>query len=71
MVGLSPEEQRVFVKKGKGAFRPCKGAWGERGATNVHLPSVNKNLLKSAFAAAVDNVLAKAKRKRTRRKVRP
>src|SRR5262245_5688036 len=60
MVGLKPEQQRVFARQGKGAFRPCNGAWGERGATSVHLRSVNRSLLKSARAAAVDNMLNKA-----------
>jgi hypothetical protein len=68
MVGLNGEQQRDFVERGQGAFRPCNGAWGERGATNVHLPSANRNLVTSALAAAVDNVLAKAKTKRARRK---
>ena len=70
MVALTAEQQRVFVEKGKGAFRPCNGAWGERGATNVHLPSADRKLLKAALAAAVGNVLAKAKEKRSKRNSR-
>lgn len=57
MVKLTPEQQRTFVEKSVAAFRPCNGAWGQRGATNVHLVSVKKTLLKSALRAAIDNVL--------------
>jgi hypothetical protein len=72
MVGLTAEQQRAFITRGKGAFRPCTGAWGERGATNVHLASVTRSLLKSALGAAIRNTLAKtkAKRKRATRKPR-
>jgi len=44
MVGLTGEQQRVLIRRGKGAFRPCNGVWGERGATNVHLGSAEKSL---------------------------
>src|SRR2546422_4979857 len=70
MVGLTGEEQRAFIKRGKGAFRPCNGVWGKRGATNVHLVSVARSLLKSALRAAIRNALAKRKRKRAARKPR-
>jgi hypothetical protein len=65
MVKLTGEQQRAFIKRGAGAFRPCNGVWGQRGATNVHLASVKKSLLKSALRAAIGNVLANAKKKRT------
>ena len=64
MVNLTPEQQRAFMKQGAGAFRPCNGAWGERGATNVHLESVKKTLLKSALRAAFDKTSSSAKKKR-------
>jgi hypothetical protein len=63
MVKLTSEQQRTFVERGAGAFRPCNGAWGLRGATNVHLASVKKTLLKSALRAAIGNVVSNAKRK--------
>lgn len=71
VVKLTGEQQRIFIKRGKGAFRPCNGVWGERGATNVHLPAMNTKLLKSALTAAVGNVVAKTKTKPTRRKAQP
>jgi YjbR protein len=63
MVKLTVEQQRTFIKRGEGAFRPCNGVWGQRGATNVHLASVKKTLLKSALRAAIGNALANAKTK--------
>ena len=63
MVKLTSEQQRTFIKRGAGAFRPCNGVWGQRGATNVHLASVKKNLLKSAFRAAIGHALGHARKK--------
>jgi hypothetical protein len=45
MVKLTPEQQYLFIRKSPGAFRPCNGIWGRRGATNVHLPSVQNKTL--------------------------
>ena len=53
------------MKQGAGAFRPCNGDWGERGATHVHLKSVKKLLLKSALRTAFDKTRSAAKKKRT------
>ncbi len=64
MVKLTPEQQRTFVKEGAGAFRPCNGVWGERGATNVQLASVKKTLLQSALRAAIGNMRLAVKEKR-------
>ena len=64
MVKLTAEQQRAFMKRGPSVFRSCNGAWGQRGATNVHLASVKKSLLKSALRAAIGNTLATAKKKR-------
>ena len=59
MVKLTPEQQRVFVKKAPKAFTPCKGVWGERGATNVHLEAAKKTVVKAALKTAWDNIRAK------------
>ena len=64
MVKLTAEQQRAFMKTGPCVFRPCKGVWGQRGATNVHLASVKKSLLKSALRAAIDNSPHTAKKNR-------
>lgn len=65
MVKLSPEEQRSFVAKAPGVFKPCNGAWGRQGCTNVHLESAKGAVLRSAMVAASKNVgPPKAKRKK-------
>ena len=64
MVNLTPEHQRSFMKKSPSAFKPCNGAWGARGATNVHLASIGKGLLSEALKAASRNVIGKLKRTR-------
>jgi hypothetical protein len=57
MVKLTPEQQRSFLKKAPRVFSPCHGVWGERGATNVHLASATKSVLRSALEAARKNVI--------------
>lgn len=59
MVKLTPEQQREFVKKAPKAFTPCKGVWGERGATNIHLDAATKTVAKAALKAAWDNLKRK------------
>lgn len=61
MVSLSPEQQRSFIEKSPDAFKPCAGAWGARGATNVHLGSVGKRELSAALKAASNNITNKNK----------
>lgn len=61
MVKLTPEQQQTFVKKSPTAFRPCKGVWGERGATNVILDAAKKAEVKTAMKLAVKNVMAEQK----------
>jgi hypothetical protein len=56
MVKLTPEQQAAFVKQAPAAFKPCAGVWGERGATNVHLASIQPGILKAALDAAFQNV---------------
>jgi hypothetical protein len=64
MVKLTPAQQRTFMKKAPKVFSPCNGAWGEGGATNVHLPSATKSVLRPALDAARKNVTIKAKGKK-------
>jgi hypothetical protein len=63
MVKLTPEQQRSFIRNAPNIFDRCKGAWGERGATSVHLESVKKRMLRAALEAACRNVTAKPKKK--------
>jgi hypothetical protein len=67
MVKLTPEEQRTFIKTSPKAFQPCSGAWGESGYTNVHLPSVKADTLRSALSAATKNVTLPASKKKTKK----
>lgn len=63
MVKLTPDQQRTFVVKASDVFAPCNGAWGRRGATNVHLPSASKSLVKAALQCAFRNASAMATNK--------
>ena len=56
MVKLTPEQQRSFVEKAPETFRPCKGAWGERGATNIRLAKVKVTVVRDALETAWRNV---------------
>jgi len=57
MVKLTLEQQRSFVEKVPETFRPCKGVWGERGATNVRLEDANVTVVRVALEAAWRNVV--------------
>ena len=59
MVKLTPEQQKSFLEEAPDAFHPCKGAWGERGATNVLLEKARQTIAKKALKAAFQNVVAK------------
>ncbi len=67
MVKLTPDQQREFVAKAPDAFRPCDGAWGRSGCTNVHLASVQPVDLRAALAAAAGNLIAGPPAKSRRR----
>jgi YjbR len=64
MVKLTPEQQRAFMQSDGSAFVPVKGAWGERGSTNVRLSLVREALLQEALAAACGNIQEQTARKR-------
>jgi hypothetical protein len=59
MVKLTPEQQRMFVEQAPDVFSPCNGAWGQRGATNVHLPSAKSPLIRAALECAFQNASVK------------
>jgi YjbR protein len=56
MVKLTPEQQRTFIKKAPEVFKPCSGAWGRQGATNVYLASAKASMVRAALDAAAKNV---------------
>jgi hypothetical protein len=57
MVKLTPEQQRSFVEMAPETFRPCKGTWGDRGATNVRLEAAKITDVRAALDAAWRNVV--------------
>jgi hypothetical protein len=63
MVKLTPEQQRTFIKKAPTVFKPCSGAWGRQGYTNVYLPSAKASIVRAALDAAAKNVTSDAKKK--------
>ena len=61
MVKLTPEQQRIFLRKAPNVFSPCAGAWGKQGSTSVYLAAAKVELLRTALEAASKNVVAKRK----------
>jgi hypothetical protein len=59
MVKLTTEQQDGFVDADPAAFAPVKGGWGKKGATNVRLKTVRKDLLRAALVAAWLNTAPK------------
>jgi hypothetical protein len=64
MVKLTPEQQRLFIRKAPSVFKRYNGVWGERGATNVLLELATKRVLRVALDAARENVAIRTKRNR-------
>jgi len=63
MVKLTPEQQRAFIEKAPKVFKPCSGAWGRQGYTNVYLPSAKARIVRAALNAAAKNVAWQKKKK--------
>lgn len=64
MVKFTPDQQRTFSKKTPKVFKPCSGAWGRQGATNVYLPSAPTSVVRAALDAAAKNVANGKQKKR-------
>ena len=62
MVKLTPEQQHAFIEKAPKVFKPCSGAWGRQGYTNVYLPSAKAGIMRAALDAAATNVASKKKK---------
>ena len=52
VVKLTPAEQRRFMQRDPKIFQPVKGAWGQRGNTNVCLPAGKIDIVREALTAA-------------------
>jgi hypothetical protein len=63
MVKLTPEQQRTFIEKAPEIFKPCSGAWGRAGATNVYLASARASVVRAALDVAAKNVTSRARKK--------
>ena len=63
MVKLTPEQQRTFIENAPEIFKPCSGAWGRQGATNVYLPAAKTRIVRAALSAAAKNVANRKKKK--------
>ena len=70
MVKLTPEQQRTFIKKAPAGFKPCSGAWGRQGYTNVYLASAKAGIMRAALDVAAKNV-ANSRQKKTPNVQRP
>jgi hypothetical protein len=66
MVKLTPEQQRIFLKKAPRVFAPCAGAWGRQGSTSVNLTAAKVDLLRAALRAASKNVASKTRKVKDR-----
>ena len=64
MVKLTPEQQRTFIEKAPEVFKPCSGAWGRQGATNVYFPSAKTSIVRVSLDAAAKNVAGRVKKKK-------
>jgi hypothetical protein len=64
MVKLTPEQQRAFIKKAPEVFKPCSGAWGRQGYTNVYLAVAKPGIVRDALDAAAKNVGSRANKKK-------
>ena len=60
MVQLTPEQQAFIVGAYPSIFIPVKGAWGEKGATNVKLRAARVGVAREALLNAWRNRAPKA-----------
>jgi hypothetical protein len=63
MVKLTPDQQRAFIEKAPEVFKPCSGAWGRAGATNVYLASAKASLVRAAIKAAAKKIVSRANKR--------
>jgi hypothetical protein len=62
MVKLTPDQQEMLCAAEPAMFRPVKGGWGLRGATNLSLADADARTARSALAMALKNVTEKKKK---------
>lgn len=59
MVKLTRDQQEVMVAGAPAVFRPVKGGWGLKGATNIVLAAADAATLEGALAMAWRNTAPK------------
>jgi hypothetical protein len=59
MVKLTPDQQSVLVQAEPEVFKPVKGGWGRKGATNVLLDAATSASVRDALVMAWCNVAPK------------
>ena len=62
MVQLTPEQPAFITRAEPEAFIPVKGAWGEKGATNVKLRAARVGVVREALLNAWKNRAPKTPR---------
>ena len=55
MVKLTPDQQAMQIELAPDVFQPVRGAWGEKGYTNVRLAAADAATLKHVLALAHRN----------------
>jgi len=58
-LNLKPEQQLLYLETQGGAFAPVKGAWGEKGWTEISLPDCTLDDLKAPISHAWHNIALK------------
>ncbi len=65
MVKLIPAQQEMMVAAEPKLFQRIPNAWGDKGATWMHLKNADRGAVASALQTAWNNVAAKAPRPKT------
>ncbi|HZR04764.1 MAG TPA: hypothetical protein VFA61_02930 [Candidatus Udaeobacter sp.] len=63
MVKLTLEQQRAFIEKAPGGFKPSRGAWGRHGYTNVYLAAATATIARAVLEAATKNITNRKRKK--------
>lgn len=56
MVKLTPRQQETFLQANGAVYRPCNGAWGAKGFTNLLLEDANIDDVREVLQIAAENV---------------
>jgi len=65
---LTPDQQKRVLSDYPQSFKPAAGAWGAGGATLVHLPKVDEDVLGEVITLCFQNAAAKSAAKKKKKK---